>query len=379
MYSKISLIVSLLHIYKVSAHLILNIPEVWGINNGEDLEYPLDTTSSNFICAGKTPENNGIVKFVAGQNYNLPVTCGEKDINAPGCLIGDWHTGDAANDYPGCALSVSYNGYNSPEDFKYISYSKDCAKRGTTTSFIITQNIQNCEKCICSWSLAPSREYSSPGQFYHNCFYCSISGGTTNSTSTMRSLDFINVKGTQYQDVTYNDINPSNIYTQQPPQQLPQRPPQQLPQQLPQQPPQQLPQRPPQQLPQQLPQQPPQQLPLQQPPQPRPPQQLPQQLPQDSTLIDYELFKEFKEYQKYIKYNTKLTEDCDDDDVNEDIKHAKMYKRHLGPHNNHHDHHNNQVNSILIKVESTPTPTIAKVCRYKTITRTICKPTNTGL
>ena len=202
-------LIFLLCVLNVKAHLILNITQVWGIEDGVDLESPLYSTTLNPMCAGKSlPINAGVVNLIAGNTYNFPITCGEKDLNAPGCLIGDWHTGDAADDYPGCALSVSYNGYSEQSDFKYISYSKDCAKRGSLTSFIITKNVQNCTKCICSWSLAPSLKSSSPPQFYHNCFYCSISGGNSNTTMTMRPLDFINIKGANYTDVTYNDINP---------------------------------------------------------------------------------------------------------------------------------------------------------------------------
>lgn len=196
-------------VLQVRAHLILNISQVWGIENGVDLEQPLYMNTLNPICAGKSPSNNaGIVNFIAGNTYNVPITCGEKDLNAPGCLIGDWHTGNAADDYPGCALAINYNGYSEQSDFKYISYSKDCAKRGSLTSFVITKNVQNCEKCVCSWSLAPSIKYSFPPQFYHNCFYCSITGGILETNVTMRTLDFINVKGAQYNEITYNDINP---------------------------------------------------------------------------------------------------------------------------------------------------------------------------
>ena len=203
------LLLLLVCVLKVRAHLILNISQVWGIENGVDLEQPLYMNTLNPICAGKSPSNNaGIVNFIAGNTYNVPITCGEKDLNAPGCLIGDWHTGNAADDYPGCALAINYNGYSEQSDFKYISYSKDCAKRGSLTSFVITKNVQNCEKCVCSWSLAPSLKYSSPPQFYHNCFYCSITGGILETNVTMRTLDFININGANYTEVTYNDINP---------------------------------------------------------------------------------------------------------------------------------------------------------------------------
>jgi len=194
----------------LNAHLILNIPQVWGIDDGVALEQPLDINTLNPICAGKTPENNGVFNFIAGQTYELPITCGEKDINEPGCLIGDWHNGNSGTDYPGCALAISYNGIDSQSNFKYLSYSSDCAKINASTSFMISANIENCDQCICSWSLAPSRLHSSPGQFYHNCFYCSISGGVINPT--MRMLDFMNIRNTVLHDLTYNDIVPVNIY-----------------------------------------------------------------------------------------------------------------------------------------------------------------------
>ena len=174
----------------------------------------MDITTNNPICAGITPQENGIIEFKAGETYNFDISCGERDLNAPGCLIGDWHSGNNLDDYSGCALSVNYGDYKNMNEYYYISYSKDCAKRGEATSFKIANNIKNCDKCICSWSWAPSRMYSSPGQFYHNCFYCSISGGT-NSSSTMRNLDFINIKNTNNIDTTYNDINPGNIYISQ--------------------------------------------------------------------------------------------------------------------------------------------------------------------
>jgi hypothetical protein len=195
-----------------NAHLVLNIPEVWGINNGVSLEQPLDENTNNPICAGQSPQELGIVNIIAGESYKMETICGEKDLNSPGCLIGSWHVGNN-NDYSGCALSVNYDNYESMNDYKYISYSEQCPKRGTTTDFIISKNVKNCDKCICSWTWAPSRMYSSPGQFYHNCFYCSITGGT-NSSVTMKPLDFINIKGSQYSDIVYKDLNLNSIYTE---------------------------------------------------------------------------------------------------------------------------------------------------------------------
>jgi hypothetical protein len=192
---------------QIQSHLILDIPQVWGIRDGISLEQPLDTSVSNWMCAGKAPENNGVVNFVAGQTYQFNTVCGEKDPNAPGCLIGDWHTGPLQNDYSGCGLSISYSDYRNPANHKYISYSRECPKSNTPTSFTISENVENCENCICSWGWAPSRMHSSPGQFYHNCFYCSITGGR-GSQSSMKQFDFFNVRDAQHFDLTYNDINP---------------------------------------------------------------------------------------------------------------------------------------------------------------------------
>jgi hypothetical protein len=191
----------------IESHLILNIPQVWGISDGISLEQPLDISVENWMCAGKAPENNGVFNFVAGRTYQFNTVCGEKNPNAPGCLIGDWHTGTMQNDYSGCGLSVSYSNYRNPANHKYISYSRECPKSNTPTSFTISENVENCENCICSWGWAPSRMHSSPGQFYHNCFYCSITGGR-GSQSTMKQFDFFNVRGAQHFDLTYNDINP---------------------------------------------------------------------------------------------------------------------------------------------------------------------------
>jgi hypothetical protein len=195
----------------VLSHLILNEPQVWGVNDGIALEQPLDQNTQNWMCAGKQPDTNSVINLVAGQTYSFQTICGEQNINAPGCLIGDWHTGNNNDDYSGCALSVSYSDYTNPDNHKYISYSQDCPKRQTDTTFIISPNVQNCERCVCSWGWAPSRDYSSPAQFYHNCFYCSISGG---NNATMKQFDFINVRDASYTDRTYNDIvNPDEIYS----------------------------------------------------------------------------------------------------------------------------------------------------------------------
>lgn len=188
------------------SHLILNRPEVWGIQESIALEEPLDGTTSNWICAGKTPDSDAIINLVAGSTYNFETICGEKSLTASGCLIGDWHTGYSLNDYSGCALGVTYSDYMDDSSHKYISYTEVCPLRGRPTQFTISKNVENCSRCVCSWVWAPSREYSSPAQFYHNCFYCSITGGE-GTQNNMKQLDFINVRGSQYSDVTYNDIN----------------------------------------------------------------------------------------------------------------------------------------------------------------------------
>lgn len=195
----------------VSGHLILNEPQVWGVNDGVSLEQPLDQSTQNWICAGKQPDTNSVVNLVAGNTYSFQTICGEQDVNAPGCLIGDWHTGDDNSDYSGCALAVSYSDYKNPSNHQYLSYTHDCPKRGVDTTFVVSPNVQNCERCVCSWAWAPSRDYSSPPQFYHNCFYCSISGG---NNATMKQFDFINVPNAAYVDKTYNDIvNPDELYS----------------------------------------------------------------------------------------------------------------------------------------------------------------------
>jgi hypothetical protein len=377
---------------QVYGHLILNIPEVWGIDDGTSLEQPLDTTTVNPICAGRSPENNGIVNFEAGQTYEFDVSCGEKDINSGGCLIGDWHSGEPATDYSGCALGVNYDGYESQDNYKYISYSKDCGKRGEPSSFTITTNIQDCERCVCSWSWAPSRQYSSPGQFYHNCFYCSISGGKMNAT--MRPLDFINVRGAQYQDATYNSINPSDIYDDSPEQEpVEQEPVEQEP--VEQEPVEQEPveQEPVEQEP--VEQEPAEQEPVEQEPVEQEPVEQPEyELPEEDD--EYDIYKQFKEYQQYKKMKESLDKDCDHDNnhsnytktttkynnkayMKKDTKAymtKKLYKRHLGEESVYEE------SMIMPTQTSMPVQTYdtfikdGKVCRYKTITKTICKPTN---
>jgi len=405
---------------KVYGHLILNIPEVWGIDDGTSLEQPLDTSTANPVCAGRSPENNGVVNFEAGQTYEFDVSCGEKDINSGGCLVGDWHSGDPATDYSGCALGISYDGHESQDNYKYISYSKDCGKRGEPSSFTITTNVEDCERCVCSWSWAPSRQYSSPGQFYHNCFYCSISGGKMNAT--MRPLDFINIRGAQYQDATYNSINPSDIYDDSPSQEY-----------------EQPEQEPTEQEPieyEQPGQEPTEQEPIEQ----EPIEQEPIEYEQPGQDDDYDIYKQFKEYQEYQEYKKmkeSLDKDCDYDNTvpissYNYTKHVagytkphkdymkkdytksdytksdytksdytkkndyvtkkassymkKLYKRHLG------EEIELEVENEPIYEESmiipTPTSTLTttpmsdifikngKVCRYKTVTQTICKPTN---
>jgi hypothetical protein len=88
MYNLILIYVSINTIInKVSGHLVLNRPEVWGLTT--DLENPLDINTDNPICGGRNPSENGIVTFVAGNTYNMETICGERDLNGQGCLIGD--------------------------------------------------------------------------------------------------------------------------------------------------------------------------------------------------------------------------------------------------------------------------------------------------
>jgi flagellar motor protein MotB len=398
---------------KVYGHLILNIPEVWGIDDGTSLEQPLDTSTANPVCAGRSPENNGVVNFDAGQTYEFDVSCGEKDINSGGCLVGDWHSGDPATDYSGCALGINYDGHESQDNYKYISYSKDCGKRGEPSSFTITTNVQDCERCVCSWSWAPSRQYSSPGQFYHNCFYCSISGGKMNAT--MRPLDFINIRGAQYQDATYNSINPLDIYDDSPSQEY-EQPEQEQPEQP--QPEQEYEQPQPEQeyeqeQPEQPQPQPEQEYEQEQPEQPQPEQEYEQEQPKDD---EYDLYKQFKEYQEYKKLKESLDKDCDHEEgtypktinlknnytkknytkkesmtkdyTQKSTYGKKLYKRHLGE-EQYEPMYEEPMSEEPMSI-STPTPTSivtdtqpsdtfikdGKLCRYKTITKTICKPTN---
>jgi hypothetical protein len=185
-------------------HLILNIPQVWGVSDGITLEEPLDESTTNWVCAGRMPDTESPVSFVAGREYTLPLICGEKDFNATWCLPGDWHTGNGTTqDFAGCAMAITYDDYKNPLNYKYLAYTEQCPVRGANTRFIISPNAQNCERCVCSWAWAPSRDYSSPAQFYHNCFYCSITGGLN---VPMKPFDFINVNGAQYVNKTYRQI-----------------------------------------------------------------------------------------------------------------------------------------------------------------------------
>ena len=196
----------------VNCHLIFNRPEVWGSDNSIQLEQPLEAGNSNWQCAGNMPENNGIITFTAGSTYDIEIICGEKDYTAPGCWDTDWHSGPMYNQYSGCVLGVNYNNnYRNTDDYFYLSHSRECAKYQEPTAFQIPQNVENCNNCICSWAWAPSLDYSSP-QFYHNCFYCNIVGGTGNRLN-MRKHDFINVDNSNFQNVVYNDLITSLNYT----------------------------------------------------------------------------------------------------------------------------------------------------------------------
>lgn len=192
-----------------NSHIIINSPYIWGISNGVRLEQPITPSTDNWICNGMSPPINApTLTLIAGQTYSFQTVCGEKNLNAPGCLIGDWHSGSNVNDYAGCTLGISYlntSSYKNINSYKYISYTRNCPKRTTNTTFIISKYIQNCNKCVCSWAYAPSLKYSTP-QFYHNCFYCNIIGGYNNYTHNMLSMDFINVKN------SYKDITKTNFY-----------------------------------------------------------------------------------------------------------------------------------------------------------------------
>jgi hypothetical protein len=190
---------------RVISHLIFDRPEVWGIENPILLEQPLDETTDPWVCAGNPPRNNGVITLQAGRTYNFSIICGERDLNSPGCLVGDWHAGENVDQYSGCVLSANYIDYANPDEYYYISHSRECGKRGSPSSFTVSRNIQNCTNCVCSWSWAPTRQFSSPGQFYHNCFYCNIVSGA-GSKRNMKQQDFINVKGSAYKDTTYNQL-----------------------------------------------------------------------------------------------------------------------------------------------------------------------------
>jgi hypothetical protein len=198
-------LILLYFVKNINCHLILKHPNVWGVKDSYSLEQPLDNTNNNWICAGRNPDNNNIIELTAGRSYDFNISCGEKDLNAPGCLVGDWHAGNNVDDYAGCVLGVNYNNYKNASNYFYMSHSKECAKRESPSSFYISRNVRNCEKCVCSWAWAPSRKYSSPAQFYHNCFYCKITNGI-GTRKTMKKHEFINVKNSRYNDVTYNDI-----------------------------------------------------------------------------------------------------------------------------------------------------------------------------
>jgi len=195
----------------VNAHLVLNEPEVWGISDAADLEYPLDNTTENPICSGRQPDTEAVREFVAGETYNLEVICGELSRGAPGCSINDWHQGSDGIDYGGTALSINYGDFNSRSETKYLAFTRDGPQPQGDTSFKITENVRDCNKCICSWVWSPSRDYSSPGQFYQNCFYCSITNGNNIALSDMQNLDFINIRNADFTDKTYNDLE-INIY-----------------------------------------------------------------------------------------------------------------------------------------------------------------------
>jgi hypothetical protein len=200
----------LIYIIPVYSHLILNGRFTWGIND-MSLEMPMDKNTQDYVCRGEAPiSRNTKVVFTSNKTYGLNIICGEKNLNAPGCLIGDWHT-DNNGDYAGCALSISYN--SNPNRITrlnqyYLGNSKTCARRGEMSNFKIN-NVPSCEKCICSWNWAPSRKYSSPAQFYQNCFYCKIINNNLNvSISTLKKFEYINSKDSpqRLRDITFNDL-----------------------------------------------------------------------------------------------------------------------------------------------------------------------------
>ena len=208
MYLKAIIAIIFIHEFLIAVvygHMIFNRPEVFGISDPIALEQPLDKSSTNWVCAGKTPGSKSkVIHLQAGRTYGFDITCGERNLNSPGCLTGDWHAGDLATDYAGCLLSINYKGYANAADYKIMSHSKQCAKRGSNSHFRISSNVENCDLCICSWSFAPSVMHSTP-QFFHNCFYCKITGWR-GKQSRMRTMMSINVPGSQYDQVTYNNI-----------------------------------------------------------------------------------------------------------------------------------------------------------------------------
>lgn len=187
------------------SHLVFNTPETWGISNSVSLEQPMDSSTFDFVCAGKSPETTqGVITLVAGQSYNFQTICGELDTSAQGCLVGDWHAGSNANDNSGCVLGVAYSDYTLPQNHKFMTYQSQCPLRDTPVSFNIPLDTPACEKCVCSWGWIPSRDYSSPAQFYHNCFYCNIVSSSIKTPDDMTNYEFINSAVSQYKDITYN-------------------------------------------------------------------------------------------------------------------------------------------------------------------------------
>lgn len=187
------------------SHLVFNTPETWGISDSIALEQPMDIFTSNFVCAGKSPEQSqGVITLVAGQSYDFQTICGERDLNAAGCSVYDWHAGENASDNSGCVLGVAYNDYNDLTNHKFMTYESTCPLRGNPVKFNIPIDTPPCEKCVCSWGWAPSRQYSSPAQFYHNCFYCNIISSSSKTPNDMKKYEFINSAVSQYKDITYN-------------------------------------------------------------------------------------------------------------------------------------------------------------------------------
>ncbi len=77
--------------YPVRCHLVIDRAGVWGIDDSIALEQPLDASTQNWICGGKAPDSSQVISMVAGQTYSFRTVCGELNLNAPGCLKGDWH------------------------------------------------------------------------------------------------------------------------------------------------------------------------------------------------------------------------------------------------------------------------------------------------